>query len=318
MIASDPARRHGGCPFKGMPARVIWNPASGGGSRDPEEVLAGLGFLDTVVTEGRGDAREAARAWPEGLLVVAGGDGTVNEAVNGLAEAGFPDGVILALLPSGTGNDLARTLAVPTDPGGALAVLRGGAVRKLDAARLRLRGSGERFFVNAAVGGLGAEVSRGAADRALKGRWGRLAYPRAYLSTQDRIAHRVRVTLDGETRELRAANVVVGNGRYAGGGMPAAPGAHPGDGLLDLVAVEHADPLGLLSAAARSLVRGDGPSGGVFSARARRILLDADPPLEFNADGEPAGRGPAEFEAVPGALNVVVGPGYLEAHTSRP
>ena len=74
--------------------------------------------LDWVRTEHLGDAREAAREW-RGLLVVAGGDGTSNEAVHGIGLAGFPEDVTLALLPTGTGNDLARTLGVPADPQGA-------------------------------------------------------------------------------------------------------------------------------------------------------------------------------------------------------
>ena len=142
-------------------ARVICNPSSGGGAYDPEVLRAEFdGYeLDWKVTKGPGDASEAAREWPEGLLIVAGGDGTINDAVNGLGKAGFPEGVTLGILPAGTGNDLAATLCIPDDPDGAEDVIRQGRVRTLDVARVRSDGIGERFFINVATGGLGAEIS---------------------------------------------------------------------------------------------------------------------------------------------------------------
>src|SRR5215212_5667120 len=130
-------------------ARVICNPTAGGGSCDLEELREGLsGFeLDWIETEGPEDAAEAAREWDDGLLVVAGGDGTINDVVNGLGRAGFPEGVTLALLPAGTGNDLAATLAIPEDSGEAEDVIRQNRVRTLDVARVRSDGIGERFFI---------------------------------------------------------------------------------------------------------------------------------------------------------------------------
>src|SRR5215204_4187528 len=101
-----------------LKARVICNPASSGGSREPEELHRELeGYdLEWITTGSPGDATEAARSWREGLLIVVGGDGTISEVVNGLGRAGFPEGVTLAILPAGTGNDLAATLAIPEDP----------------------------------------------------------------------------------------------------------------------------------------------------------------------------------------------------------
>src|SRR5215211_7540223 len=100
-------------------ARAICNPSSGGGGYEPDGVRAALeGFdIEWIQTKDAGDAREAARKFSGGLLIVIGGDGTVNDVINGLGEAGFPDDVTLALLPTGTGNDLAATLAIPEDPG---------------------------------------------------------------------------------------------------------------------------------------------------------------------------------------------------------
>ena len=139
-------------------ARVICNPSSGGGAYDPDVLRAEFdGYeLDWVQTEGPGDASEAAREWPEGLLIVAGGDGTINDAVNGLGKAGFPEGVTLGILPAGTGNDLAATLCIPNDPDEAEDVIRQGRVRTLDVARVRSAGLGGRFFINVSTGGPGA------------------------------------------------------------------------------------------------------------------------------------------------------------------
>ncbi len=146
-------------------ARAICNPASGGGGHEPSDVRAALeGFeIEWIQTKDAGDAREAARGFSGGLLIVIGGDGTVNEVINGLGEAGFPDDVTLGILPTGTGNDLAATLAIPEDPAEAKAVIRQDRVRTLDVARVRSEGVGERFFINVATGGFGAEIS-GAAD----------------------------------------------------------------------------------------------------------------------------------------------------------
>src|SRR4028118_581051 len=118
-------------------ARAIINPSSGGGPYDPNRLREELsGFeLDWVETEGPEDAKEAAGELRDGLLIVVGGDGTVNDVVNGLGNAGFPKGVTLALLPAGTGNDLAATLAIPENPGEAEDVIRQNRGSSLDAAR---------------------------------------------------------------------------------------------------------------------------------------------------------------------------------------
>ena len=220
--------------------RVICNPESSGGGYDPEELHGELeGYeLEWITTESPGDAREAARNWREGLLIVVGGDGTISEVVNGLGQAGFPAGVTLAILPAGTGNDLAATLAIPEDPAEAVAVLRQNRVRTLDMVRVRSEGIGEQFFINVATGGMGAEVS-GAADAEMKKRWGKLTYLRASLEVASEYeAKEITLTLDGDERKRRAVNLAIGNCRYAGSGWLAAPRANPEDGLLDLVVIE--------------------------------------------------------------------------------
>jgi len=295
-------------------ARVICNPASGGGC-EPGAVREALGDLDIewIDTEGSGDAREAAQEWSEGLLIVVGGDGTVNEVVNGLGKAGFPEDVTLAILPMGTGNDLAATLAIPDRLEEAEEVIRENRVRTLDVARVRSEGVGERFFINVATGGFGAETSS-LADEELKGQWGKLAYFRASLEkARDFDVRDVRVILDDVERTMRAVNVAVGNCRYAGGGWLAAPRANPEDGLLDLVVISQVGLKEVLALAPAALAKSDYlDTEGVFSARAKKIRVETRPGgLEFTADGEVIGDEPVEFEVIPHALKVVAGPDYV-------
>jgi diacylglycerol kinase (ATP) len=296
-------------------ARVICNPTSGGGAYDLDEIREGLNGLeiDWIETGRPEDAVEAAQDWREGLLLVAGGDGTINDVVNGLGRAGFPEGVTVGILPSGTGNDLAATLEIPDNAEQSEEVIRQSRVRTLDVARVRSEGIGERFFINVATGGLGAEISS-ANDEKLKKRWGKLSYLRASLEVARNFEVReLTVYVDGRGHEVEAVNIAVGNCRYTGGGWPATPKANPEDGLLDLVIIETlgmADLLGLTPAVLAEADYLD--SDGVFFVRAKDIRIETQPPgLEFTADGEVIGNEPAQFSVLPRALKVIVGPEYV-------
>lgn len=297
-----------------MRARVICNPYSGGGAYSPEEVHEALdGFdLEWVNTGAAGDARDAAREWREGLLLVVGGDGTVNEAVNGLGLASFPAGVTLGLLPTGTGNDLAATLGIPEDHEGAVETLREMRVHTLDAARVNSAGIGERYFVNVATGGLGARISD-VTDKDTKSRWGKLAYFRASIeAAREFDVQEFSLTLDGDERRVRAVNVAVANCRYSGGGWLAAPEADPEDGLLDIVVIEDVGVGEVLDLAPAALARSDYlGKEGVFHTRAKEIRVDSQPgELQFTVDGEVIGDEPARFSALPERLKVIVGTSY--------
>jgi diacylglycerol kinase (ATP) len=296
-------------------ARVICNPSSGGGSYDPDEIRDELESLDVewVQTDGPEDGIGAAQEWREGLLIVAGGDGTINDVVNGLGRADFPEGVTLGILPAGTGNDLAATLCVPEDPDLAKDVILQNRGRWLDVARVRSEGIGERFFINVATGGLGAQISD-ANDEALKKRWGKLSYLRASLEVARNFDVReLTLYLDGEERQVEAVNIAVGNCRYTGGGWPVTPKANPEDGLLDVVVIETLGVADLLDLTPAVLEEsGYLDRDGVFFVRAKEIRVDTQPPgLEFTVDGEVIGNEPAQFSVLPQALKVIVGPGYV-------
>jgi diacylglycerol kinase (ATP) len=296
-------------------AQVICNPSSGGGSYDPDEIRDELEGLEVewVQTEGPEDAIGAAEEWSEGLLVVAGGDGTINDVVNGLGRAGFPEGVTLGILPAGTGNDLAATLCIPEDPDLAKDVILQNRGRWLDVARVRSDGIGERFFINVATGGLGAEISD-ANDEELKRRWGKLSYLRASLEVARNFdVRKLMLYIDGEERQVEAVNIAVGNCRYTGGGWPATPKANPEDGLLDVVIIENLGVTDLLNLTPAVLAESDYlDSDGVLFVRAKEIRVDTQPPgLEFTVDGEVIGNEPAQFSVLPRALKIIVGPEYL-------
>ena len=295
-------------------ARVIYNPASGGEGYDEGEVRGRLdGYeLEWIETGSAEEAEEAAQEWREGLLIVAGGDGTITQVVNGLGYAGFPESVTLALLPMGTGNDLASTLAVPEDTDGAIETIRGNLVRNLDIIRVHHESDENRFLINVATGGIGAQTAD-AADDETKQRWGKAAYLISALETaRDFDVQDVQLTLDGEERKVRAVNIAVGNGRYAGGGWPAAPRANPEDGLIDLVIIEDVGVSGILALTPAALKKNDYlDRKGVFFARAKEIRIDTEPSeFEFTVDGESIGKVPVEFIIMPKALKMIVGSEY--------
>jgi diacylglycerol kinase (ATP) len=296
-------------------ARVICNPTSGGGAYDPDEIREELDGmeLDWIQTEGPEDAIGAAEGWSEGLLLVAGGDGTINDVVNGLGRAGFPEGVTLGILPAGTGNDLAATLAIPEDPELAEGVIRQNRERRLDVARVRSEGIGERFFINVATGGLGAEISN-ANDEELKKRWGKLSYLRASLEVARNFEVRdLSLYFDGEVHQVQAVNIAVGNCRYTGGGWPATPKANPEDGLLDVVVIETLGAAELFDLAPAVLAESTYlDKEGVLFVRAKEVRIETQPlGLEFTADGEVIGNEPARFSVLPRTLKVIVGPDYV-------
>jgi diacylglycerol kinase (ATP) len=241
-------------------------------------------------------------------VVAAGGDGTIHQVVNALA----PDfgRARLAVLPLGTGNDLARTLAVPADPAAALAVLDGGAERRLDLIRVEA-GARSLYCVNAAAGGFSGQMEELLTDE-VKALWGPLAYLRGAANVLPNLSgYQTTLRLDeGVVERVEALNVLIANGRTAAGGFRVAPSANPEDGLLDVVTVFYR-PLTDLAGVAALLLAGDYTSSDyVLHQRARRVEVSSRPGMWFSIDGELLGNEPTAFTVLPHALRVVVGPDY--------
>lgn len=267
-------------------------------------------------------------------MVAAGGDGTVNGVVTGLAEVGAR--CALGVLPVGTGNDLARSLGVPLDLEEALDVLDGATPVPMDLARLtrspgesgRVGGGaaaedgvaakdgpagGDRarhwWFANASAGGMSGRVDD-ALTPEIKAAWGPLAYLRSALDVvSDPRSWNVRVDAGEEgSWEGDALNVLVANGRTVAGGIPVAATARLDDGLLDVVVVRPAPLPALAAFASLCLVGKHLDHELVRHFRARRVEVGARPPMTFNVDGEPVGETPFRYEIRPGALRVLPGP----------
>lgn len=290
---------------------IIVNP-NAGSVEDLETLASALDRLpDSEVrrTEAAGDAERLAReAVEEGadLVVAAGGDGTLNEVINGLSED-FGK-ARLGLIPLGTGNDFARSIGVPDDLEGALAILLEGTVRSLDVARAVIGGSGDtsRCFINMSVGGFSGEVSERAGEA--KDRWGPLAYMRAAIGALPELkGFLTTITLNGgETLSLETFNIVVANGRYVASGIPAAPTAVLDDGLLDVVISPMTTIPQLAVLMPQVLLGRHLESDLLLFRRATRVEIECDPPMAFNVDGELIGEGAARFEILPRALRVIV------------
>ena len=261
---------------------AILNPASRGGRRAQwDEIEArlteALGVVEVERTRGPGDAarlaREAARAGVRRVLV-AGGDGTLSEAVNGLIGAGLGNAVELGLLPFGTGGDFARAVGIPADAAEAVEVLARGKPRQVDVGRLRRidAGGNERtaYFANELSVGVSADVvSRvRVGPRWLSGRAAFLWATVRALAAYSPDAMRVRV--DGETvYEGRVAVAVAANGGWFGGGMRVAPSARLDDGMLEIVVVRGLSGLRVAAEIAQALRRvASARRGGVWGPRA--------------------------------------------------
>ncbi|HVS03362.1 MAG TPA: diacylglycerol kinase family protein [Thermoanaerobaculia bacterium] len=295
-------------------ACLILNPGSRNGEAAAAALLPLLRQLGDVrmlltrgVRHGEALAREAA-AGGERLIFVAGGDGTLNEVINGLT--GYFDQVRLGVLPVGTGNDFARSLGMPADLEGAVAALAAGRTRRCDLVRFR-SGDLDRYFANVSAGGFSGEVNETLTPQ-MKDSWGPLAYFRAALETlPERCAHSVRLVFDDEeVRQEKAFNVAVANGRFVAGGIPVAPYAEIDDGVFDVILIKECSLAAIAGLASKALVGRhlEDSAEEVFFRQARSLDLVSEPPMAFNVDGEVVGERDGRFELVAGALEVIVGP----------
>ena len=298
---------------------IILNPAAGGGGGADRvrDWAARRPKVELRVTEGPGDARRWARdAAEQGRhrVVAAGGDGTVHEVASGLLDHG-EDIPTLALLPLGTGNDLARSLQVPDELEAALEILERGRVRGMDVARVRWDGdsdqegdgSGESFLVNALTGGFSGEL-HDSLDEGVKSAWGPLSYLKTGLEEWgERSTYAITVSVDGESQDYEALNLVVANGASAGGGMPISPEADPFDGVLNVLVVRDAPGWELSALAARMLAGEPGDHDALDRRRGRSVLVEADESFPVSLDGERITVRTLDLELRPGTLSVVVG-----------
>lgn len=300
-------------------AVFIVNPRSANGAtgaRWPalEAYLRDVGLEgQTRYTRGPDDARRLtveALAAGSRLVVAVGGDGTIHEVVNGFFDPQAPadHGAELGILPCGTGGDLIRTLGISRNPYHAAERLLKGAPRRFDVGLARFQAGGReitRYFVNIAEVGLGGAVVE-RVNRTSKALGGFVSFLAGTLATFATYRPgELTITVDAEPpRTLRAWNVVVGNGRYFGGGMRILPEAQPDDGLFDVMVVGDVPRSALFSNVA-AIYRGTHlQARGVEHFRAREVTVEAQEPLLLDLDGELPGQSPVTFRLVPGALGI--------------
>src|SRR5688572_29180606 len=273
-----------------MKSKLILNPLAGTDAapdhlaRMNEQLRHRIGTLDIVITVAEGDAGETARqAVHDGYdyLFIAGGDGTLNEALNGVASAGGLDAVTFGVIPLGTGNDFATALGLPDDVDAAIDQLLESPALLVDVGRLN-----DRYFVNVSAGGFLAEVSDAVNPR-LKTLAGKLAYligGAQVLIDYEPVHARLRRAEGDEDMALYAFAVC--NSRLVGGGRLIAPDALIDDGELDVCLIQAMPTLEFMTLLRRVSEGDHVDDDRVAYFRTRELELNFDRPIKVNFDGQ--------------------------------
>jgi YegS/Rv2252/BmrU family lipid kinase len=306
-----------------MPGTVlVVNPQSAGGKTErrwPElraTIQEAYGSFEERFTRAAGDATEMTRAALKNgaeLVVAVGGDGTINEVVNGFfdGDKSLAPSAAFGIVPAGTGGDFIKTLGVPRDTFAAASNLKSPA-RAIDVGRLTYvtddGATAVRYFINIASFGIGGMIDR-LVNQSSKAFGGKVSFAVATLKAGAKYKNAtVRLTLDdGAVKEGKIYNVAVANGRYFGGGMKVAPDAALDDGWFDVITL---GDFGFADLIFRGLDIYSGKhlkNPKVTVHRARKIEatpVDGAAEVLLDVDGEAPGRLPAKFELLAGALNV--------------
>jgi len=274
-----------------------------------------LGSFQALHTAGPGDATNLTRqALLEGteIVVCIGGDGTLNEVINGFMQEGGPlrQDTLLAFIPMGTGCDFIKTVSIPRDANRVFDLILDSHARAIDLGLLRykdLQGRpASRYFHNLTSFGLGGEVDE-RVNRTTKALGGFVSFIWATLiSLLIYDKKRVHLIVDNSfEQEVMTWNIAVANGQYHGGGMRVAPGAAVDDGLF------HITVIGDLSLPQVFLNLPKLYNGKilevekVFSLTGKRIEAHSDQRVLLDVDGEQPGQLPVSIEIMPGALHLI-------------
>jgi diacylglycerol kinase (ATP) len=290
---------------------LIANPRSGRGRVGDElpeierQLIAGKLGYRIVETEGPGHATEVARdTLRDGgrFLVAVGGDGTIQEVVNGMLEDGraVAADAVLGVVAAGSGSDFVRTFGLPGDAVKAVRHLQGDRLYPIDVIRAEYRSGDEvvtRYVANVAECGLGAAVVSRAGRLP---RWlGRSRYFWGFwLSLAPYRPSRVEVRVDRKEFTGTANNVVVANCQFYGGGMRISPRSYPGDGLLEVQI--STGPKSEAFTLIPKIYRGEHiPHPHIKELRGREVEVHGERPLPVEGDGEVLGTTPARFTVLP-------------------
>lgn len=284
---------------------IIGNPIAGAGKasrliKKAKKLLEGAGYkVEILLTGGPGEASRKVQALAPAadVLFVVGGDGTLNEVVNGLSD---PSEVPIAFLPAGTGNVVACELGLTSDPKAVAASIRAGRVRKMD---MGLAG-GRRFLM---VGSVGFDAL--VTEQVAKMRRGKLGFKR-YLIPILRTIRKYRppelvVRLDG-SKTVEGSLLIVTKTPYYGGIFTVARSASCDSGWFDVCVLRNGSVSSLIrcySAAYRDRLP---RCPGVRFFRAKRVEVTAAEPTSVEVDGDFLGTTPVVFKLIPGAVRMFV------------
>jgi len=295
---------------------VIINPAAAMGktAQRSEAITEGLtktlgsGFR-ILRTNGPGDAeslaREAVRDGME-LIIAVGGDGTIQEIVNGMLTAGKSGAHTcgLGIITSGTGNGFAQSLGLPGDLEGQLAMLRSSHIRAVDVAWLELCSHKGRFVINETQIGIGGEVVRRVRGK-LKMLGGKIAFGVGTVASAVRFPNRhLTVVTDAMSFGGAYTGITISNGEFTGGGMNLTPGAAMDDGALDVLVMHAMGVFERLWNFPKIYSANHLRSAHFSLMRTGTISVASDEVVPVAADGELLGFAPCSVRVVPHALKI--------------
>ena len=283
-------------------ALLLVNQHSRKGQQLLSQATVELQALDfELIVESTNRARELSdtiRRYQNGveLVIIGGGDGTLNSAIEGLIDTKLP----LGILPMGTANDLARTLGIPTDLSAACQVIASGKTRLIDLGWV----NGQHFF-NVASLGLSVQITK-RLTKDIKQRWGIFAYAFTALQTLwSARPFRAEIKVNNQSFNVRTLQIAIGNGRYYGGGMTVAEDATIDDKRLDLYSLETNNwwEIIALLPAMRQGNHTDLPN--VRALHGQEFEVNTSKRRSINTDGEITTHTPAKFRVIPQALAVM-------------
>lgn len=292
-----------------MRTLIVFNPTAGHAGQLEAELEAAAQVwreqgwvVDLQPTNGPGDgrclARQAAANGYE-LVVAAGGDGTINEVVNGLVGSQ----TMLATLPLGTMNVWARELGLPLQPRAAAQTMLAWSPRTIDLGR-----AGDRYFLLMAGIGFDAAITANVRPDE-KRRFGALAYVVRGIKEVMRIrGTRARILLDGRPIKARVLMIVVGNSQLYGGLVKITHRASIDDGLLDVCVIKGDNGINAIGHLIAILRRRFSLNPDISYYRVHTIEVITRPPLPVQVDGDPIGTTPMRFSVAPAALRALLPP----------
>lgn len=301
---------------------VIVNPNAGRkkGEKDWLEIAAllneaGIQFTN-VFTEHPNHAVKLARKYVEAgfkKIIVVGGDGTLNEVLNGVfTQTKYPTkDIILSMIPVGTGNDWGRSFNIPTNYKKAIELIAREKTLVQDVGKVQYVSKDltkQRHFINMAGLGFDAMVTKRTNKVKIEGKSGPFSYLISLFTSLINYNHKkVKITMDDAQLKADVFTMSVAICKFNGGGMMQAPNAIPDDGLFDVTVITRLSRL-LVIRSVKKLYDGSFlKMPQVKTFRSQKVEIESDPIMFLETDGESLGHTPMSFEVVPLSIQMVVG-----------